>query len=71
MQPILVSEAESGRHWQIEKVDIDQRGGDYQRRYALRIPVLRNMQTGQEIDWPFTEPYSQIANELMAAALKV
>ncbi len=39
--------------WQIELLDIADDDALVE-RYGIRIPVLRNMITGAELDWPFT-----------------
>lgn len=36
----------------VELVDIVEQE-DWLTRYALRIPVLRRIDTGEELDWPF------------------
>jgi len=39
----------------VELVDIAE-SGPLVERYGLRIPVLRRIDTGQELDWPFDDP---------------
>lgn len=38
----------------VELVDIAESGALVE-RYGLRIPVLRRIDTGQELDWPFDD----------------
>lgn len=37
----------------VELVDIAEDGSGLVEAYGLRIPVLRRMDTGVELDWPF------------------
>lgn len=37
----------------VELVDIAEDGPGLVEAYGLRIPVLRRMDTGVELDWPF------------------
>jgi len=39
----------------VELVDIAERE-DLSETYGLRIPVLRRIDTGAELDWPFDDP---------------
>lgn len=39
--------------WDLVKVDIEQIGGACQEKYAWTIPVLMNVETCEEISWPF------------------
>lgn len=43
---------------QIELIDIAEEA-QYFDTYALRIPVLRSTQTGEELGWPFTPEQAQ------------
>lgn len=45
----------------VELVDIAEDPGHYE-RYCLRIPVLRRIDTGAELDWPFES--AQVASFL-------
>ncbi|ENA36668.1 MULTISPECIES: glutaredoxin family protein [Pseudomonas] len=46
----------------VETVDIVELDGGVE-RYGMRIPVLRHLESGRELDWPFS--CEQIATFLM------
>jgi hypothetical protein len=51
-EAVLAELLAQGYTWQIELVDIAEHD-DLMDRYALSIPVLRDINSQQELSWPF------------------